>query len=217
LSGATAVSFNGKLAAPIISNTATSITVRVPSGATTGKLSITNAKGTVISTTNFVVNPIPAPAITGLTIPATVLGHNVTIKGTNLLTVSSVTLNGTSLTIVTKKDKSLVVTIPLGATTGKLLVTTPSGSIESAANVVVPAPTISSLSVARQQVGKTVTIKGKTFDAVTKVTVNGTVVTNFTKTATSIVITIPAGAKTGYVVVTAPSGMATSKNKLTIY
>jgi FG-GAP repeat len=217
LSGATAVSFNGKLATPIISNTATSITVRVPSGATTGKLSITNAKGTVISTTNFVVNPIPAPAITGLTIPATVLGHNVTINGTNLLTVSSVTLNGTSLTIVTKKDKSLVVTIPVGATTGKLLVTTPSGSVESAANVVVPAPTISSLSVTRQQVGKTVTIKGKTFDAVTIVTVNGTVVTNFTKTATSIVITIPAGAKTGYIVVTAPSGMATSKNKLTIY
>ena len=217
LSGATAVSFNGKLATPIIANTATAITVRVPSGATTGKLSITNAKGTVISTTNFVVNPIPAPAITGLTIPAIVLGHNVTIKGTNLLNTSSVTLNGTSLTIVSKKATAVVVAIPVTALTGHLVVTTPSGTVTSSGFVTVPAPAISSLSVAKQHVGKNVTIHGTTLLGVTRVTLNGVTISSFTKTATAITFTVPAGSKTGYLVVTSPSGTATSSTKLTIY
>ena len=217
LAGATAVGFNGKNATQIISNTATSISVRVPVGATTGKLSVTTSNGTVLSSTNFVLNPVPAPTVTSLTLPATILGHNVTVKGTNLLNVSSVTLNGVSLSISSKKDKSFVVSIPSNATTGYLVITTPSGSTSSSTRVVVPSPTITSLSVSKQHVGKTVTIHGKTFDAVSSITINGTPVTSYTKTATTIVITVPNGAKTGYVVVTAPSGTATSKAKLTIY
>ena len=217
LAGATAVGFNGKNATQIISNTATSISVRVPVGATTGKLSVTTSNGTVLSSTNFVLNPVPAPTVTSLTLPATILGHNVTVKGTNLLNVSSVTLNGVSLSISSKKDKSFVVSIPSNATTGYLVITTPSGSTSSSTRVVVPSPTITSLSVSKQHAGKTVTIYGKTFDAVSSITINGTPVTSYTKTATTIVITVPNGAKTGYVVVTAPSGTATSKAKLTIY
>ena len=169
------------------------------------------------STTNFTLNPVPAPSITSLTVPNPVLTHNVTIKGTNLLNTSSVTLNGLLLTIVSKKATAVVVTIPATAVTGHLVVTTPSGTATSSAVVSVPAPVISSLSVAKQHVGKTVTIHGTTFIGVNKVTLNGVNIASFTKTATAITFTVPAGSTTGYIVVTSPSGSATSSSKLTIY
>jgi hypothetical protein len=54
LSGATKVTFNGK-AATITSDTATKIKVKVPSGATTGKIQVTTPGGKVKSTSNFTV------------------------------------------------------------------------------------------------------------------------------------------------------------------
>jgi hypothetical protein len=54
LSGAAKVTFNGK-AATITSDTATKIKVKVPSGATTGKIQVTTPDGKVKSTTNFTV------------------------------------------------------------------------------------------------------------------------------------------------------------------
>jgi hypothetical protein len=55
LTGATAVSFNGIAAATFTVNSATQITATVPTGATTGELSLTTPGGTVHSTTTFVI------------------------------------------------------------------------------------------------------------------------------------------------------------------
>ncbi len=217
LSNASSVSFNGHSTSTFVQNSATKIIVTVPASAQTGPIKIVTANGSVTSTTNFTLNPNPAPSITSLTVPSPVLTHNVTIKGTNLLNTSSVTLNGLLLTIVSKTAKAVVVTIPATAVTGYLVVTTPSGTATSNAVVSVPAPVISSLSVAKQHVGKTVTIHGTTFIGVNKVTLNGVNIASFTKTATAITFTVPAGSTTGYIVVTSPSGSATSSSKLTIY
>jgi hypothetical protein len=56
LSGATAVAFNGT-AAPIISDTATSVVTQVPAGATTGLITITTPAGTATTKHNFVITP----------------------------------------------------------------------------------------------------------------------------------------------------------------
>jgi len=217
LSNASSVSFNGRSTSTFVKKNATQIIVTVPSYAQTGLLKVTTPNGSVTSTTNFTLNPVPAPSISSLTVPNPVLTRNVTIKGTNLLNTSSVKLNGLSLAIVSKKATAVVVTIPVAATTGNLVVTTPSGTAISSGLVTVPAPLISSLSVAKQHVGKNVTIRGTTLLGVTGVTLNGVNISSFTKTATAITFTVPAGSKTGYLVVTSPSGTATSSTKLTIY
>ena len=51
----TAVTFNGIAAKTITDNTATSVKVTVPEGATSGKLSVTSASGTVTSVDDFIV------------------------------------------------------------------------------------------------------------------------------------------------------------------
>jgi hypothetical protein len=54
LSGASAVTFNGKQGT-ISTDNSTKIKVTVPSGATTGKIKVTTAGGTATSATNFTV------------------------------------------------------------------------------------------------------------------------------------------------------------------
>jgi hypothetical protein len=58
LTGVTAVRFNG-VTATFSSNTATSVTAVVPSGATTGKVSLTTPGGTATSTADFTVTTAP--------------------------------------------------------------------------------------------------------------------------------------------------------------
>jgi IPT/TIG domain len=58
LTGATSVKFNG-VSATITSNTATQIKTKVPTGATTGPITVTTANGTATSATNFTVTSPP--------------------------------------------------------------------------------------------------------------------------------------------------------------
>ena len=58
LTGATSVKFNG-VSATITSNTATQIVTKVPTGATTGPITVTTANGTATSATNFTVTAPP--------------------------------------------------------------------------------------------------------------------------------------------------------------
>jgi hypothetical protein len=58
LTGATSVKFNG-VSATITSNTATQIVTKVPTGATTGPITLTTANGTATSATNFTVTAPP--------------------------------------------------------------------------------------------------------------------------------------------------------------
>jgi hypothetical protein len=58
LTGATSVKFNG-VSATITSNTATQIVTKVPTGATTGPITVTTDNGTATSSTNFTVTGPP--------------------------------------------------------------------------------------------------------------------------------------------------------------
>jgi hypothetical protein len=53
LSGATKVTFGGKKATTIVSDTATKLKVKVPSGARSGKIKVVTPGGTVTSATSF--------------------------------------------------------------------------------------------------------------------------------------------------------------------
>ena len=134
LAGATALSFHGTSAA-ILTNTATKITTTVPTGATTGTISVTTGGGTAISPTTFKV--VPVPSISGFSPSSGPVGTTVTISGTNLTKATSVKFNGTATPILTDTAGQITAKVPAGATTGTIIVTTAGGNATSATNFTV--------------------------------------------------------------------------------
>jgi hypothetical protein len=120
--GTSTVTFNGTAAIPT-SWGASSITVPVPSAATTGNVVVT-VGGVASNGLNFTV--VPAPTITSLNPTSGGAGASVTITGTNFGATqgaSTITFNGTAGTPTTWGATSIVVPVPSGATTGNVVVT----------------------------------------------------------------------------------------------
>jgi hypothetical protein len=125
-------------------NTDTQITVTVPVGATTGKISVTNPTATGTSATDFTV--IVTPSITSFTPSNGAIGSTVTLTGLHLTGATAVTFNGTAATTFTvNTDTQITVTVPAGATTGKIAVTNPAGTGTSATDYTVNPPPLLSL------------------------------------------------------------------------
>ena len=129
------VAFNGVAAVFTVTN-ATTITAVVPTGATTGKMTVVDAAGTATSVANFLV----LPALTSFT-PITVkLGTLVTITGSGFVPIPSsnqVTIGGATAVVQSASSTQLVVTVPVNAVTGPLAVTTTGGTGTSATNLTV--------------------------------------------------------------------------------
>jgi YD repeat-containing protein len=116
------VTFNGTPATPAAWGN-TSITVPVPSGATTGNLLVT-VSNQLSNTLPFVV--IAAPTITSINPTGGQIGAVVTITGTNFGATqgtSTVKFNGTTATPSFWSNTAMTVPVPSGATTGNIVVT----------------------------------------------------------------------------------------------
>jgi hypothetical protein len=137
-SDASAVHFNGTVAPEYVVNSDTQITVQVPAGATTGKLSVTTPSGTGTSAGSFTV--IPAPTISGFTPASGPVGATVTINGANFTGTTVVRFNGASASFSVTNAGKITAVVPVGATTGAISVTAPGGSAESATGFTVAAP-----------------------------------------------------------------------------
>lgn len=213
LSSVTNVSFNGVTASFNI-NSNTSITTTVPVGATTGKISVTNAATTVQSGSTFKV----LPAITSFNPNSGARGSTVVISGTTLGGVTAVKFNNVSTTFTINSTTQLTATVPNTATTGKISITNPDTTITSASNftVVLP-PTISTFSPLSGGVGTIVTINGTNLTGITDVSFNGVTATNITPvTANTIKATVAPNTTTGKITVTNAGGTATSVNSFKI-
>jgi IPT/TIG domain-containing protein len=128
----TSVAFNGVAATSFTVDSDTQITVVVPSGATTGKISVTDSEGTDTSGPNFTVTASPTPTITSFTPTSGAVGTTVTVTGTGFTGASAVTVGGTAVTTFTvDSDTQITLTVPAGATTGAIAVTTPGGTATS--------------------------------------------------------------------------------------
>ena len=143
LSEAISVTFNGTVAPEVLSNTATEILVKVPTGASTGKISVTTAGGVANSTQRFTVtNPVQAPSISSFTPTSGPVGTQVTISGSNLLDATSVAFNGTPATeILSNTATEIIARVPAGATTGSISVSTLGGTVKSKQRFTVTAGT----------------------------------------------------------------------------
>jgi uncharacterized repeat protein (TIGR03803 family) len=124
--GTKAVSFNGVNATPL-SVTDTYLTVKVPSGAKTGTVTVVRPSGNLNSVQQFKVTP----TISGFSPSSGKVGTIVTINGTGLTQTTKVTFGVKAATFKFISDSKVTATVPSVAKTGKITVTTAGGSATS--------------------------------------------------------------------------------------
>ncbi|MGH7777443.1 MAG: IPT/TIG domain-containing protein [Candidatus Dormibacterales bacterium] len=215
--GATQVAFNGTAQPAFSVGTDAQITTSVPTGATSGTISVTGPGGKGTSSTSFAVQP----SITGFTPTSGTVGAGVTINGHGMTGATQVAFNGTAQTAFTVSgDSSISTTVPSGATSGTISVTTPGGAATSAASFAVnssPVPTITKFAPTSGSVGATVVISGTGFTGASHVSFNGTAQTTYSVDSdTQISTSVPTGASTGTISVTTPGGTAHSSSSFTV-
>jgi len=132
LTGATAVSFNGK-AASFTPVSATQINATVPNGATTGKISVTTPGGVATSAANYTVTF----SIISFTPASGPTGTVVTLNGVGFTASSVVKFNGVAATTTFVSPTQLTAPAPAAAATGAAPLTVantaiPTGTITSA-------------------------------------------------------------------------------------
>jgi IPT/TIG domain len=214
LNGASAVKFHGTSASFTV-NSAIQITATVPTGATTGPISVTTAGGVATSATDFTVTLAP-PTVSGFSPAAAAVGTTVTINGTHLGGASSVTFGGISTvpsTIVSASQIKAVV--PADAQTGQIGVTTPGGTAFSAGTFKV-LPKLTSFTPGSGAAGDSVTIAGSGFTGVSAVNFNGAASSFSVDSDHQITATVPAAGTTGKLSVVTPGGTATSATNLLV-
>jgi len=213
--GTSLVTFNGVSAShTVVSDT--ELTATVPTGATTGPITVTNPSGTTTSSLSFVV--IPPPTIAGFSPAVGNVGSLVTITGSNLGGATRVTFNGVSASYTVNSPTQATAIVPTAATTGPVAIATPGGTSTSVSSFVVtfgPPPSITSFSPANGKVGTAVTLKGANLSGVSAVTFNGTSAT-FKLKGASVSTTVPPGATTGPIEVTTPGGRAASATSFVV-
>jgi hypothetical protein len=206
--GSSTVTFNGTSATPT-AWTATSITVPVPTAATTGNVVVT-VGGVASEGVNFTLDP--APAISSLSQTSGSVGTAITISGSNFLDTqssSTVTFNGTAATPTFWSANSIGVNVPTGATTGNVVVTVLGHASAGVRFTLTSAPNISSLSPTTGPAGTLVTINGSNFGSTqgtSFLTFNGVPVTPTSWASGRITAAVPEGTTTGPVVVTVNNG-----------
>jgi len=200
------ITFDG-IQAEVVSASTTQITVIVPQGATTGKITVELHNTTATSAIDFTCtsSASPTPLITSFFPTSGPIGSTVSIYGSNFSTTPSgntVTIGGIAAAVTSASPTQLTVTVPQGAISGKILVRVNnlSGVSAEAFTVTVPTaplPAISTFAPTTGRAGITVTITGVNFsptpaDNIVKLgDVQATVIS---ATSTELVITIPNGA-----------------------
>ncbi|GAB3412817.1 IPT/TIG domain-containing protein [Niabella aquatica] len=208
--------------ATFTAQTATLITLVVPHAAERGKVILKTSSGDIISKSMFDMGVgATVTSVTGEARP----GANITIHGTFLNWVTSVTFGGDKLVenFVSKKFDELVVTVPADAKTGPLLIVysgTEAGDFETTEILTVTLPLATAFSPAAVKHGDNVTIKGTDLDLVKKIVFPGvaTAVTEFvSQSATELLVKVPGATTRGRVKLEAASGVQTeSANELNI-
>jgi Protein of unknown function (DUF4038)/Calx-beta domain/Putative collagen-binding domain of a collagenase/IPT/TIG domain len=214
LTGATAVKFGAVLATAFaVSGDGLSITATVPTTASTGRIMVTTPAATATSPADFTV--IRPPTITSFTPTAGPIGTTITISGTNLGSVTTLTINGTASSVTVRSPTSLRALVPPAATTGPLGAVNDAGSTQSAASFAVT-PTVGVFAPTRGVPGTPVAISGTTFTGATAVKFGTVAATILSVEDTQITTTVPATAVSGPVSVTTPAGTTMSAATFTV-
>lgn len=203
-SNATSVKIGGSNVASFIVNSANMITAVLGSGAT-GEVSITTGGGTV-SKTGFSFIGMPtvdvfSPAIANL-------GKAVTITGSNLDQVSSVSFGGISASSFNIVSSTKIIAVVGTGASGNLLLTGQRGNVSVPGFLYIDVPTLSSFSPAALSVSGTIEINGSNFAGTTGVTIGGIPATSFVILSSTQIRAVVGMAKSGDIAVTTNAGSA---------
>jgi hypothetical protein len=212
------VTFGGVPAASFTVVNDTTLTAVAPAGGIDGRIAVTTPLGTVTSVA--VWDAYGLPVITAASVNPVRPGTAVTLTGSELLGLRSVTLNGTAIAgaTVNATGTSITFTVPAAASNGPLVITARGGAGTSNLLQVSAAPTITSFTPtsAGAGVGAQVTVNGRNYVGVTSVTVGG-VAAPFTVVNTNVLtFTVPTGATTGRLSITAAFGKVNSATNFTV-
>jgi hypothetical protein len=107
----------------------TYLTAMVPSGATTGSVTVATPTGTLTSNHEFRVHPV----ILIVTPASALAGTPVVITGTSFTQTTKVTFGGgnAAATFTVDSDSQVTATVPAGASTGYIVLTTAGGKSRS--------------------------------------------------------------------------------------
>ncbi|MCG8603703.1 IPT/TIG domain-containing protein, partial [bacterium] len=209
--GTAAVSFNGTPATSFTVDSDSQIRATVPTGATTGLISLTNAEGTSTSDDPFAV--VLTPQINSFTPTEGPVTSEVIINGNHFIQVSGVSFNGEPVAVFTVDSKTKIrAQVAAGTTTGTITVTNPAGTGTSAGNfTITDVPNILTVAPSSGLVGSEVTVTGVNFSSTIDVAINGVSASSFTVDSdTTLRFDVPAGASTGEIAVTNSAGTSQS-------
>lgn len=208
LTGATSVTFN-QVSATFTVASATQITTTVPSGATSGYLSVTTPGGTVGSPSTFTVTT--APTVTGFSPANGVSGTVVTVDGTGFTGVTAVKFGTVSATFTVQNSTRLTVTVPTTAADVVPLAVTTAGGTATSTGTFTVKPTVTTMNPTQGPIGTPVVLNGTGFTNASTVSFNGTAATTLTvQSPTQLTATVPSGATTGAVSLGTAGGNASA-------
>lgn len=194
--GVTSITFNGVAASGWTVVNDTTITVAVPSGATSGVITVNTHAGSDSSPT-FYVNP----NVTGISPSHGAPGASVTITGTGFNSSTNVKFSsGVAASYTVNSDTQITATVPHGAVTG--VITVYGGNSSDTSSTFTVDSSITSFSPTAGGIGTSVTLTGTGFTGATSGKFNGTLGTSFTVVSdTSITMVVPSGATTGFITI----------------
>jgi hypothetical protein len=176
------VFFNAKQGT-ITNSSSESMTVEVPTGASTGKIKIVYKGSEIQSTDDFLITVGGAPLVTSFAPLQGKIGDEITINGANFLAAAAlnvVSFNGAAAEVIAASPTQLTVRVPEGTSTGKITVSVLGLSTASVQSFIYlpPPPEITSVYINDADVsntipnttsrvgheGSTIVIKGQNFD-----------------------------------------------------
>ena len=213
------VLFNGVHAPDFTVLDSVRLVVRVPVGATTGRVQVVAPMGTATSAADFVVTSQgPPPVITSFSPAAGQrVGATLTITGQELSGTSSVRIGGAPATGVTVQSATRVTAVvPPLAVTGPLTLETP-GGIATAPDVCRVLPTVSGFSPISGPVGTRVVVTGTGLTGATAAWVHDSTAALLPGgTAAALTLVVPPAATSGPLRVQTAGGVASSMGVFTV-
>ncbi|MGN6416025.1 MAG: IPT/TIG domain-containing protein [Pseudobacter sp.] len=213
------VKFNG--VAAIVSEASgdgTSLTVIIPENATTGKITIKTGDQEVVSTKDFVVNPL-APVVTGFTPDHGGEGTVVTITGNNFKAPATVVIGEYPvIDIVVVNKTTITCKIDADMLSGKIKVRCNELDGFSATDFYIP-PVPAEIAPAHGSEGDVVDITGKNFHTIPaeNMVKFGTITAEVTEaSSTKLTVKVPAGAVDGRLSVSVKGMSAETINSFTV-
>ncbi len=191
----------------------TAMSIQVPAAAASGFIQVSGVLGTATSASRFLVTP----TVSGFTPASGPAGTLVTLTGTGFSGATQVTFgNAVPSSFIVVDSNTIKANVKAGSATGAITVASNGLTCTSSSNFTfvpdaVNRPVITSVGSVKGAVGDSVTLTGTGFTGVTNVTVGGAEATEFTVTDdTTISVTVPTAAATGFISVTNALGSTSS-------